>query len=172
MSDPVYSKSFDGAPQVEAPLAFSHGEHAYNLDEKAHVADYKADAIEAENAEHNMGVLEAVRAYPMASFWAFVMSFTIVSCLPPFPLNLSSDEEIAANTILRLWSPTTSSSSAISSPYLRSRTNTVYSTPQPANLSSRPNGSLHFKCLGSSVRLSASSSLAPSPAASDIVTRP
>jgi hypothetical protein len=38
----------------------------------------KADAIEAENAEHNMTVLEAVRAYPMASFWAFVMSCTIV----------------------------------------------------------------------------------------------
>lgn len=47
------------------------------------VSDYKADAIEAENAEHNMTVLEAVRQYPMASFWAFVMSFTIVSILPP-----------------------------------------------------------------------------------------
>lgn len=59
--------------------AFVEVDHAYNLDQKAHVADYKADAIEAENAEHNMGVLQAVRAYPMASFWAFVMSFTIVS---------------------------------------------------------------------------------------------
>jgi len=49
--------------------------------EKAAVADYKADAIEAENAEHNMTVLEAVRAYPMASFWAVVMSCTIVSSL-------------------------------------------------------------------------------------------
>lgn len=47
--------------------------------EKAGIADYKADAIEAENAEHNMTVLEAVRAYPMASFWAVVMSCTIVS---------------------------------------------------------------------------------------------
>lgn len=56
------------------------GSHVYDLDEKAKVADYKADAIEAENAEHDMTVLEAVRAYPMASFWAFVMSFTIVSC--------------------------------------------------------------------------------------------
>ncbi|KAF2655160.1 maltose porter [Lophiostoma macrostomum CBS 122681] len=46
--------------------------------EKAGVADYKADAIEAENAEHNMTVLEAVKAYPMASFWAFVMSCTII----------------------------------------------------------------------------------------------
>lgn len=49
--------------------------------EKASVADYKADAIEAENAEHNMTVLQAVRAYPMASFWAVVMSSTIVSSL-------------------------------------------------------------------------------------------
>lgn len=47
--------------------------------EKANVSDLKADAIMAENAEHNMGVWEAVKAYPMASFWAFVMSFTIVS---------------------------------------------------------------------------------------------
>lgn len=48
------------------------------LAEKANVVDYKADAIEAENLEHNMGVLQAVRAYPMASFWAFIMSFTII----------------------------------------------------------------------------------------------
>lgn len=46
--------------------------------EKADIVDYKADAILAENAEHNMGVWEAVKAYPMASFWAFVMSCTIV----------------------------------------------------------------------------------------------
>jgi SP family general alpha glucoside:H+ symporter-like MFS transporter len=38
----------------------------------------KAGAIEAENAEHNMGVLEAVRQYPMATWWAFVMSCTII----------------------------------------------------------------------------------------------
>ncbi|KAL1581824.1 hypothetical protein WHR41_09371 [Cladosporium halotolerans] len=44
--------------------------------EKASIADYKANAIEAENAEHNMTVIEAVKAYPMASFWAFVMSCT------------------------------------------------------------------------------------------------
>ncbi|KAJ7117698.1 general substrate transporter [Mycena epipterygia] len=49
--------------------------------EKAQVkqnAQFKADAVEAENAEHAMTVLEAVRAYPMACFWAFVMSFTII----------------------------------------------------------------------------------------------
>ena len=48
--------------------------------EKADIVDYKAAAIEAENEEHNMTVLQAVKAYPMASFWAFVMSFCIVSC--------------------------------------------------------------------------------------------
>ncbi|KFX87731.1 hypothetical protein O988_09314 [Pseudogymnoascus sp. VKM F-3808] len=53
-------------------------DNASNLDEKAIAADYKADAVEAENAEHNMGVLEAMQAYPMASFWAFVMSCTII----------------------------------------------------------------------------------------------
>ena len=93
MSNPVDSKSYGGAQEVEAEGAFSQIDHAYDLDEKANIADYKADAVEAENAEHNMGVLEAVRAYPMASFWAFVMSFTIVSCISLFPLNLSSDEE-------------------------------------------------------------------------------
>ena len=35
-------------------------------------------AIDAENAEHAMTVLQAVRAYPMACFWAFIMAFTIV----------------------------------------------------------------------------------------------
>jgi hypothetical protein len=91
MSNPVDSKSYGDAPEVEAAEAVSQ-EHGYDLDEKAKISDYKADAVEAENAEHNMGVLEAVREYPMASFWAFVMSFTIVSChLPLSPL--SSDEE-------------------------------------------------------------------------------
>lgn len=45
------------------------------------VSQFKADAVEAETAEYNMTVMEAVKAYPMACFWAFVMSSTIVSCL-------------------------------------------------------------------------------------------
>lgn len=48
--------------------------------EKADLYDYKADAVQAENAEHDMTVLQAVKAYPMATFWAFVMACTIVSC--------------------------------------------------------------------------------------------
>ncbi|KAI0503021.1 alpha-glucosides permease MPH2/3 [Xylaria bambusicola] len=63
---------------VKVERVVSQEEHAYDLDTRAKVSDYKADAIDAENAEHNMGVLEAVRAYPMATFWAFVMSFTII----------------------------------------------------------------------------------------------
>ena len=84
MSKTPDSKSSGDAPEVEAEDALSQVENAYKLDEKASAADYKADAVEAENAEHNMGVLEAVRAYPMASFWAFVMSCTIVSCVSLF----------------------------------------------------------------------------------------
>jgi len=53
-------------------------EHENTVDYEKSAAALKADAIEAEIAEHNMTVLQAVRAYPMASFWAFVMSCTIV----------------------------------------------------------------------------------------------
>jgi SP family general alpha glucoside:H+ symporter-like MFS transporter len=45
--------------------------------------DYnRTGAIDAENIEHNMTVLQAVKAYPSASWWAFVMSATIVSSCP------------------------------------------------------------------------------------------
>ena len=53
--------------------------------EKSEAAENRANAIEAENVEHNMTVLQAVKAYPMASFWAFIMSFTIVSSLSISP---------------------------------------------------------------------------------------
>lgn len=55
-------------------------EHIYDVNEKGIYS--KEGAIEAENMEHNMGVLEAVRAYPSATWWAFVMSCTIVSHSP------------------------------------------------------------------------------------------
>lgn len=48
-------------------------------DIKSDEANFRADAMEAENAEHNMTVLQAVKAYPMACLWAFIMSSTIVS---------------------------------------------------------------------------------------------
>lgn len=48
-------------------------------DIKEDEANFRADAMEAENVEHNMTVLQAVKAYPMACLWAFIMSSTIVS---------------------------------------------------------------------------------------------
>ncbi|GAM33758.1 maltose porter [Talaromyces pinophilus] len=48
----------------------------YDVGEKS---DFdRAGAINAEGIEHNMTVLEAVKAYPAASWWAFVMSCTII----------------------------------------------------------------------------------------------
>jgi SP family general alpha glucoside:H+ symporter-like MFS transporter len=41
--------------------------------------DLMTDAQNAENREHDMTMLEAVKNYPMACFWAFVFCFTIVS---------------------------------------------------------------------------------------------
>ncbi|OHW98783.1 MFS sp general alpha glucoside:H+ symporter [Colletotrichum incanum] len=77
MSNLTDSKSPGGDPaKVEAYAA--DVSHDADLDEKAKPSAYKADAIEAEQAEHNMGVLEAVKLYPMASMWAFIMSTTII----------------------------------------------------------------------------------------------
>ncbi|KAK4213168.1 alpha-glucosides permease MPH3 [Rhypophila decipiens] len=63
-------------PEVEKRP--SHVENSADLDANAKLAEYKAGAIDAENAELRMGVLEAVRLYPMASLWAFIMSCTII----------------------------------------------------------------------------------------------
>lgn len=73
-------------------------------EEQAKIDDYKGAAIDAENEEHNMTVLQAVKAYPMASFWAFVMSCTIVRC--HIHLVLSKNE--TSLRLLRSWNPTTS----------------------------------------------------------------
>ena len=63
--------------EVEA-LPASTGGPVYNVDEKV---DYnRTGAIDAEQVEFNMTVLQAVKAYPGASWWAFVMSCTIVRC--------------------------------------------------------------------------------------------
>jgi SP family general alpha glucoside:H+ symporter-like MFS transporter len=87
MGDPVELKPSADAAHVEK--AISQVEDDSNLDEKAKIAQYKAAAIEAENAEHDMGVLEAVRAYPMAALWAFVMSCTIVRRFSSLMLTIS-----------------------------------------------------------------------------------
>ncbi|KAG5771594.1 hypothetical protein H9Q72_001900 [Fusarium xylarioides] len=65
-----------GISEVEGDGA--HIDHAYDVEAKKEMAADMQGAIDAENAEHNMTVLEAVRAYPAASLWAFNMSCTII----------------------------------------------------------------------------------------------
>ena len=84
MTGHVISESPGDDPEVQARK--SSAEHDSDANEKAVYS--RAGAIEAENMEHNMGVLEAVRAYPSASWWAFVMSCTIVSYSVPYLLCL------------------------------------------------------------------------------------
>jgi hypothetical protein len=55
-------------------------DHVYDASEKA--TYNRAGAIEAEQMEFQMGVIDTVKAYPAASWWAFVMSCTIVSLFP------------------------------------------------------------------------------------------
>jgi hypothetical protein len=67
----------------EAQRNKSVHEHEMEIQEKV---DYnRSGAIDAENLEHRMTVLQAVRAYPSASWWAFVMSCTIVR--DPLPIS-------------------------------------------------------------------------------------
>jgi SP family general alpha glucoside:H+ symporter-like MFS transporter len=73
MSNPMDNKA--GISEAKADEA--HIDHAYDVEAKKEMN--MQGAIDAENQEHNMTVLEAVRAYPAASFWAVNMSCTIVS---------------------------------------------------------------------------------------------
>ena len=67
------------AGEVEAQPT-SKGTPVYDVGEKV---DYdRTGAIDAEKIEHDMTVLQAVKAYPAASWWAFVMSCTIVNSCP------------------------------------------------------------------------------------------
>lgn len=66
-----------GVTEIEAQPSNNQGP-VYDNDEKVNYN--RTGAIDAEQQEHDMTVLQAVRAYPAASFWAFVMSCTIVRC--------------------------------------------------------------------------------------------
>lgn len=79
MGDQIDNKAYGTDTQIEKAMS------NLEIDEKSTAAQNKAAAIEAENAEHNMTVPQAVKEYPMAAFWAFVMSCTIVSRLFPPP---------------------------------------------------------------------------------------
>jgi len=69
-------KEYGGDVHVEK--AISHVDDSVALDEKAQAAMFKTQAMDAETAEHDMGVVQAVKAYPMAALWAFIMSCTII----------------------------------------------------------------------------------------------
>jgi len=73
--DQIESKGTADGAQIEKTASHLH-DNALDMNTKA--ADYKLAAIEAENQEHDMGVLQAVKQYPMAATWAFVMSCTII----------------------------------------------------------------------------------------------
>jgi SP family general alpha glucoside:H+ symporter-like MFS transporter len=77
--DNVATEKPTSASQLEEQPT-SKGGPVYDVGEKV---DFdRAGAINAEDIEHKMTVLEAVKAYPAASWWAFVMSCTIVSSCP------------------------------------------------------------------------------------------
>lgn len=71
----VISEKPDSAQEIEEHAA-SKGGTAYDVEKKGYD---RTGAIDAEKLEHDMTVLQAVKAYPAASWWAFVMSCTIVS---------------------------------------------------------------------------------------------
>jgi SP family general alpha glucoside:H+ symporter-like MFS transporter len=80
------SHNISEKPGIESEIEAHHPKHDSNYDVEEEKLDYnRAGAIDAENIEHNMGVIDAVKAYPAASFWAFVMSATIVSSCPQSP---------------------------------------------------------------------------------------
>jgi hypothetical protein len=108
----------DYGNDVHVEKAITPLDDTANLDAKAEAAQYKLAAIEAETAEHDMGVMQAIKEYPMAAWWAFVMSCTIVrhSIAPDSFLRIT-----AANLISRSWRHTASSLWVVSSPCPRSR---------------------------------------------------
>ncbi|KAL1867509.1 hypothetical protein Daus18300_006353 [Diaporthe australafricana] len=77
MSEPIDSKS-PASDAIQHEKGISHIEDSYNLDNDAKLEAYKAAAMEAEVAEQQSGVLQAVKEYPMAALWAFIMSCTII----------------------------------------------------------------------------------------------
>lgn len=70
----IVSEKPTSGPEIEAQQT----KDVHDQDVLSKVSYDRQGAIEAENLEHRMTVLEAVKAYPAASWWAFVMSSTIV----------------------------------------------------------------------------------------------
>lgn len=97
MSNNINEKPDSSAKEFE--------DHRYEVGHDTEKTGYdKSGAVDAENIEHEMTVMQAVKAYPAASWWAFVMSSTIVSS----HLHLDVGDNRADATI-RSWSHTASS---------------------------------------------------------------
>ena len=79
--NPLINEKPNPASEVEVQPS-STGGPVYDVDEKVDVDYNRTGAIDAEKIEHDMTVLQAVKAYPAASWWALVMSCTIVSSCP------------------------------------------------------------------------------------------
>ncbi|KAL1607359.1 hypothetical protein SLS59_002324 [Nothophoma quercina] len=73
MSDHIDIKAHDGNEKGITEIEDSH-----NLDIHAKIEAFKAAAMAAEVEEQQSGVLQAVKEYPMAALWAFIMSCTII----------------------------------------------------------------------------------------------
>lgn len=134
---PRANDEIQAAPYVDTNNYNSEKNQVEHVDLKTE-ANFRADAIEAENAEHAMTVMQAAKAYPMACFWAFIMSFTIVS--RPLGLPTCSDS--------RSWSLIVSSSLETSSRCQPFKIATVCQTAREGWLS-RPNGNRRYRWLGS-----------------------
>lgn len=84
MSEPIDKKANGGdVISEEKDTGIAHVDDTHNLDNEAKLEAYKAAAMEAEVAEQQSGVVQAVKEYPMAALWAFIMSCTIVRQIPP-----------------------------------------------------------------------------------------
>ena len=92
MSNNINEKPDSSAKEFE--------DHRYEIGHDTEKTGYdKSGAVDAENIEHDMTVMQAVKAYPAASWWAFVMSSTIVSS----HLDVSDSR---ADATTRSWSHT------------------------------------------------------------------
>lgn len=86
MSEPIDNKAHSGdVVSEEKGMGIAHVDDSHNLDNEAKLEAYKAAAMEAEVAEQQSGVVQAVKEYPMAALWAFIMSCTIVRRSPSPP---------------------------------------------------------------------------------------
>ena len=140
--------------------------------------DLMSDAVDGENREHEMGVWTAVKKYPWAALWAFIMCFTIVS-LAIIPPHAGSHPQLRSESrmcgegpegelmqvLVRSWSRLTCSSTVTLLRFPRSKKNTV-STSRDLAGPSQPGGRAPSSNPVNAAPLSVSSWPGPSPTVS------